>query len=265
MADKVWRWNVDPAWNHFCSMTRENHYAFMARNSFDKNHHVMACLYFGIGTLEAFLNYKMRETLKLQGIQEEEIIKKLRTTPFGESKRKESKVLNWPKEICGIEYEVPEEMKRLLVTYNLLRGEITHPKREDHSLYRDLDEADPAKFVEAVSDYIVTIYDLKKLPFPYWLLGWNFVGFNGDEAWPFLSDNAQFRHSLRALGVEVPAWEYEAALSWEQENMTSLKGFNHLTIALHHSGCDIESRDANFPTKPRLCKRWWDRDLITGG
>lgn len=262
MTEEVWRWNVNPTWNHFCSMTREAHYADSATNTFDRNHHLMACLYFGIGALESFLNYQMREKLKTQGIQEQKIIKILRNAAFGESKNKDSKVLDWPKEICGSDFQLPVKVNSLLIDYNLLRGEITHPKKKDHSLYRDLEEAKPGEFIEAVTDYIVTIYEAKKEPFPYWLLGWNFVGFNHDSTWPFLSGNDQFRHSLRALGIDVPAWEYEAALRWEQEHMTSLKEFNLLFLALVQTGLEIEPKNLQFPTKPRLCKRWWDKELI---
>jgi hypothetical protein len=254
-GEGIWRWNVNPTWNHFSSMCQEGFLAEHASNSFEKYHHLSSCLYFGIGAIEAFLNEQMRLKLS-KGEDERQILKKLRSTGLAD------KVNTWPAELCDTEVDISPEVQQILEDYNELRGEVTHPKRRDHSVFAELDEARPGDLVRAVSYYQVAIYERRKNSFPYWLLGWNYVGMNNDPTFPCLLNNQQFRHSLCCLGYKVPAWEYHQANAWEQENMTTRKGFNDLKALLDSNTLEIEPREPRFPIRPRLCKRWWDKELI---
>jgi hypothetical protein len=65
---------VNPAWQNFSSMFREVTDAREAKTAMEKSHHLAAALYFGIATLEAFLNGKMRAHLTLAGKSETEIV-----------------------------------------------------------------------------------------------------------------------------------------------------------------------------------------------
>lgn len=66
----VWRWNVDSVWHHFSWMCQASYLAGKSTNTFDRYHHASACLYFGIGAIEAFLNKKIRE--RFAGAKSEE-------------------------------------------------------------------------------------------------------------------------------------------------------------------------------------------------
>ena len=74
--------------------------------------------------------------------------------------------------------------------------------------------------------------------------------------------NQQFKHALAHMGFKVPAWEYHAANAWEENNMKGLSAFNRLKTEFYDRAPIIEPKNPRFPMAPRLCKRWWDRDLI---
>ncbi|WP_156939598.1 hypothetical protein [Desulfocurvus vexinensis] len=255
---EVWMWNVDPVWSHHASMIKESILSTESCDDFSRHHHLMGCLYFGIGVIESFLNKMMRNVMENELTSEDEIFKHLRKTSFNVKKMK------WPSVICGREVHIPDMYMSTIDSCNVLRGEITHPKRRDHSIYRDLEEVGPAAFAEAVTCFIVYIYQEKEEVFPYWLLGWNCVGMNGDVACMELSNNLNgFVWSLARMGLlEVPAGGHLSEI-WEKEYMTSISGYSAIKSRLDSYPEDIEPFNSigNIPF-PRLTKRWWDRNYI---
>lgn len=256
MADvsEVWRWNVDDIWQSYSSMYQEASVTSQSLNDIERYHHLSTSLLFGGCTLEAFLNAKMRSHCKHMAVDENTLIKRLRYTVLRE------KLEKWPQEFCGVTIAEPDV--NCIGDFLDLRNEVTHRKRRDHSLYKELDEANIFVFVNALQRAMVTVYSGLGQSFPYWLFGWNYVGMNGDETHPCLLSNQQFKHSLNRFGFRVPAWEADAADAWERANMASLAGFVTLKEQVYSRCSDIEPRVERFPQMPRLCKRWWDRNLI---
>lgn len=255
-SNGVWRWNVDDVWQSFSSMFQEMSFANQATNDITRYHHLSACLLFGGCAIESFSNASMRKHLKASEEPENKILKCLRYTTLRE------KIESWPSKIYGITLESSDI--EVLFSFLDLRNEVTHRKRIDHSLYKELDETNPIHFVETIQKIFVLFYQGEGDSFPYWLLGWNFVGMNGDYTYPCLINNQQFKHALNHLGFRVPAFEYDSARIWEEKNMRGLDAFQKLKKDFYLKSPDIEPKSESFPMAPRLCKRWWDRQLILG-
>jgi hypothetical protein len=264
MSTEHWRWNVNAAWENFCAMCEEAHHGREARHEFDRYKHLRSCLIFGSMALEAFINEQMRQYLENVGTPEEQIYKCLRRP------RLQSKINEWPAKFGnGVLQLDPghSELFALFDDFYDLRNSLVHPKERDHSIHRRLDDLDPAGVVEAVRTTIVLIAVAIPKPFPYWALGWNFVGFNFDNTHPVLLDVAQFRHSFARLGLITPntAWLYDEANRWTEENMKSANDFRCLKAQLDALPIDIEPWFELIPgmgSPPRLTKRWWDHELI---
>ncbi len=255
-SDGVWRWNVDDVWQSFSSMFQEMFHANEATNDIVRYHHLTACLLFGGCSIESFMNASMRKYLKASDVPENEIFKRLRNTTL------RKKIESWPAEAFGVSLERCDV--DVLLDFLDLRNEVTHRKRLDHSLYKELDETPPTHFVEAVQKAFVLFYQGQGVTFPYWILGWNFVGMNGDDTHPCLINNQQFQHALNHMGFRIPAWEYESARAWQEKNMRGIDAFIELKKYYYLNAPDIEPRDQRYPMAPRLCKRWWDKKLILG-
>lgn len=254
--EAVWRWNVNDVWQSFSSMYQEMAFSDTATNAIDRYHHLSACLLFGGCAIESFLNSSMRAYLKKKEESEDNVIKLLRYTAL------RKKLESWPFEICGV--TIDKQDFDILWGFLDLRNEVTHRKRKDHSLYKELDEASPVNFVEAVQRTFVQFYYGQGTSFPYWLLGWNFVGMNSDYTHPCLINNQQFKHALNNMGFRVPASDYGAANAWEEENMKGIEAFCNLKRDYYFKAPNIEPKSKMFPRAPRLCKRWWDKKLILG-
>ncbi|MFD0930862.1 hypothetical protein ACFQ1T_13820 [Methylophilus glucosoxydans] len=250
----IWRWNVDDVWQSYSSMFQEASLTHTSCNEIERYHHLSASLLFGGCAIESFLNAKMRAHCKSKGVDEDQVLKRLRFTNLRD------KLERWPSEFC--ETAITPADINCIADFLDLRNEVTHRKRKDHSLYKELDETNILIFVQALQRAIVTIYSGLGESFPYWLLGWNYVGMNGDETHPCLLSNQQFKHSLNRFGFKVPAWEYHAANEWERAYMSNSEGFTILKEQVYSHCPDIEPRSDRFPGIPRLCKRWWDRSYI---
>jgi len=250
-----WRWNVNPTWENFSSLCQESDTALEAKNKFLRYHHLKAALYFGVGSIESFLNEAMRKKLAKEGIEEEKIHRKLKRTQFGE------KLEKWPGELSNPSFFTQNNLADLILVYRELRNEITHPKRRDHSIYRDLDGLDIGELVVLVAEFIVGILEKLQEVFPYWLLGWNFVGMGSEKEKPCLINNQQFLHALGALGFNIPPDVDDMAKIWQERNMSSIEGFRRLKEALAKiNGCQPASQ--RFPFAPRLCRRWWEAEHV---
>ncbi|WP_155957845.1 hypothetical protein [Fodinicurvata sediminis] len=254
MAEEtIWRWNVDDVWQTFSSTFQEMTLMHEADNEIIRYHHLSASLLFGGCAIETFLNKQLRACLEEKKSGETQIYKRLRYTSLHEKMEK------WPSELYGI--CLPEHDVETISNALELRNEVVHRKRKDHSLYQELDDTDPVSFVHAVQHIIATTLGASGRAFHYWLLGWNYVGMNGDEAHPFLGSNQQFKYSLNAMGFRVPATDYYAAKAWEAKNMQGLEAFKAMRKQIYDAAPIIEPRHPVFRS-PRLCKRWWDKTVV---
>jgi len=231
----------------------EAHRAQTAPNDFVRHHHVRACAYFAISAVEAFLNQRMRKHLEAHGTPENEILKRLRSTRLNDKREK------WPSEMSGRPFSLPAQASRVFEISKALRDEVTHPKRRDHSIYVELDALDASSVCEAVATTVVAVGEALGTPFPYWVLGWNYVGMNGDPCWPVLLNNMNgFYHSLVAMGFQLGSHD----VHWDKTHMVSLADYHKLQNSLARYPADIEPYHTLFTRRPRLTRRWWDRDLI---
>jgi len=254
-ATEVWRWEGNTDWHYFCSMSYAAAQAREAANPFMRYHAIRTCVYFAVATIEAHLNLWMRIKLESDGISEAGVWKRLRTTKL------DDKIDKWPTEICGRRTEIASEIRAVLEQYKALRDEVTHPKRRDHSVLVDLEKADPDGLADAVARSIVTIAEGKGEPFQYWVLGWNYTGMNGDPSYPCQLNNGNaFIYSLK--GMDLPADPFE--IDWDKRNMASISDYERIKLQLDDYEFDIEPYWVGMPSRPRLTRRWWDREYLMG-
>ncbi len=245
-------WSTDPCWQNFSSLYREVVTAQEAPNEIGKFHHLTSSLYFGIASLEAFINQKMRMHLA-KSSDEEQIFKVLRKG------RIMDKLKKWPKEILSETPNVSAETMAMLKLFNEIRGDLTHPKKDGHDIYRRLETIDPGSVLIAVAEYIVRFYEVNGEVFPYWLFGWNYLNPRPDTHEIILINNQQFLHSLLSMGFRVPAWEAGAADQWKEKNMSSFA--NYLEIKQAIESIDrCEPKNDRFSFQPKLCRRWWTEE-----
>jgi hypothetical protein len=215
----------------------------------ERSHHLTAALYFGIATLEAFLNGEMRSHLKPTK-SSDEIYEVLRQGRFGTKLRK------WPKEIIGKEPSFPVDSMDLIKLCNEVRGDLTHPKTLGHDIYQRLLEVEPDSIVDAVATYIVAYHSAQETRYPYWIFGWNYLNPRQDAHEIILVNDQQFSFSLVALGFDVPAGDWARAEAWKDKYLRSLEGYRAVKEALSKAkGC--EPKYDRFPFQPKLCCRWW--------
>jgi hypothetical protein len=245
-------WSINPAWQNFSSLFREARSAEEAPTDMERSHHLTAALYFGIATLEAFLNREMRSHLK-NSKSEEEIFGLLRKGRFM------TKLKKWPTEIIGSQPEFPQHQQELLELCNDVRGDLTHPKTMGHDIYERLLAVQPEALVEAVATYMVTFHVAHGTRYPYWVFGWNYLNPSPGTHETILINDQQFCFSLQALGFDVPAADWGRAETWKERYFKSLDGYRAIKDALGGAqGC--EPKHDRFPFQPKLCRRWWTPD-----
>jgi hypothetical protein len=246
-------WAVNPAWQNFSSLFREAVAAREAKTEMERFHHLTASLYFGIASLEAFLNEKMRVHLNSLGEQEHEIFSRLRKG------RIVDKLKEWPGELLGKSSGLNEDALNLLGlnegTLNLLgdfndiRGNLTHPKTQGRDIYAKLETIKPDSVVDAVAEYIVRYHEAEKTQYPYWIFGWNYLNPRQNSCEILLFNNQQFCWSMRGLGSQLDD-------SSQDRHLRTFKGYIDLKEALNELD-RCEPKFDRFPLKPILCRRWW--------
>lgn len=244
-------WLINPPWQHFSSLYRESMAVTEEKNEFVRNHHHTVALYFGISFVEALLNREYRQVLKVGGADDREIYEILRGGKL------KDKVRKWPKLICGKEVPVSEEFVALLAEAGDVRNDITHPKTSGHDVYERMERLSIPVFVQSVAEYAVSLAAARGECFPYWLLGWNYVTEEPNSTTPFLINSQQFVHSMESLGEKVSAFDADASDAWRKANMSDVAGYRRLKAFLA-SAPHCECIDPEFPSTPRLCRRWWD-------
>jgi hypothetical protein len=264
MSEGHYRWNVDPVWENLSSVFEESHHARQAPNDYMRYKHIRSLLSFASTGLEAFFNKLIRKRMGERGESKEKISDSLKKMSL------RYKVNNWFSDEYQSVINIESDAYNLYILfedYHKLRHGLTHPKDIDHSIYLDLDRIDAESVVRSVQMTLLRVHEIIQRPYPYWLLGWNFVGFNRDPAHPFLSNVAQFRHSLARMELINPAdaWDYDRANEWEQRWMSDQEGFQRLSNLLGTYHEAIEPWIEFIPglgSPPRLCRKWWDREYI---
>ncbi len=218
-------WSINPAWQNYSSLYREVAAARKSPNEIGKFHHLTAALYFGIATIEAFLNQQMRTHLATHA-PEQVIFETLRHTGFLK------KLENWPTEILGADPAVAPSTLDLIRLFNEIRGNLTHPKTSGHDIYQDLEAIDPDTVTVAVAEYCVRFLEARGEVIPYWFLGWNYFNPRSDSHEIWLVTNQQFSHSMLNMGFRLPAFEAGPAEAWRDQNMGSFSGYLTLKHAL---------------------------------
>lgn len=257
-SDKAayFRWNVDPTWHHFCSIYQEAYFTTKAPHEFATYHHLRGCLYFAVGAIESFLNKEMRTSLKAKGATEEEIYKEIRNAGLGK------KIKEWPQALASKEVKIPAEVIESLLEICDFRNEITHPKHVDHGIYKELDQLNVGYLTDLIATYIVVVHEALGKPYPYWTLGWNFIGMNTMTQPALLNVMNGFIPSLRTMGYNVPSGAAEEMEQWQKRFMTTLEGYKTVKEGLDKYSADIEPFVEFFPMKPRLTRRWWDEEYL---
>jgi hypothetical protein len=239
---------ANPLWQNFSSMFREAITAQEVRTGMEKSHHLTAALYFGIAALEAFLNQKMRAHLTPTS-SEKEIRKRLRDGKI------KDKLKKWPEEIVRKPVLIERRTWSLIVFFNRVRGDLTHPKTHGQDIYDELEQrVKPTAIVASVAEYIVRYHEAEETRYPYWVFGWNY--FNpGPDSYDFLPMNEQqFCFSLKALGFDAQVTD-----EWIDAYFRTFDGYEKIKQALDSSD-RCEPKATPFPFKPTLCRRWWTPD-----
>ena len=242
-------WSVNPAWQNFSSLFREARSADGAPTDMERSHHLTAALYFGIATLEAFLNREMRSHLK-GSKSEDEIFDVLRKGRFL------TKLDRWPAEIVGTQLAFSQQQRDLIELCNDVRGDLTHPKTSGRDIYDRLLEVSPSELVDAVASYMVVFHAAQGSRYPYWIFGWNYLNPRPDSHEIFLCNDQQFCFSLRALGFDVPASDWARSEAWKDRYFKSIDGYKAIKDALERAPA-CEPKYDRFPFQPKLCRGWW--------
>jgi hypothetical protein len=203
-------WATEPVWQNFSSLFREATTAQEAKTGMERSHHLTASLYFGIATLEAFLNQKMRVHLRPTK-SEQEIFDVLRRG------RIMSKVKKWPAELVGKPLNLEPATLDLITVFNDVRADLTHSKTPGHDIYARLETVDPISVICTIAEYIARFHEAEGTTYPYWLFGWNYLNPRPDSYEIFLINEQQFCFSLQALGFRIPAAAWAQAQRWQSQ------------------------------------------------
>lgn len=246
-------WVIEPTWQNFSSMYREAVCAHEATTGMEISHHRMAALYFGIATLECFINREMTRHDLVLDVDHEEIHNKLRNPKASLKKKLET----WPQIITGKCLSLrPETLPRILAI-NALRGQLTHLKNYWPDTFDDLARTDPIEVVDLVAEYIIALYRAKGELFPYWVLGWNYLNPSRDGHEIALLPYTQFFHSLMSLGYQFESNTMHGIEAREQEILSTFEAYRKVATFLRSQG-QCEPKWDCAPYQPKLCRRWWE-------
>ena len=261
-----YRFNVDPIWENFSGLVEYSTKSVESRNEYYLNTNKRIALNFAIITIESFMNKHQRQLLSSIGATEDAIYKELRQVNFRD------KVKKWPEKFCNGTIVFPAntwnsmgDFFDFLAEYKEVRDELTHPKNKDHSIYPKLNELNIIELSDKLALCLASMLIAISGTFPYWLLGWNYVGMNGDYTWPILGNNGNsFYYSLVHLRCPFLP-RYSQAYGFDRENMASLDNFQTFKSWLDSLTFDLEpyyERLPGFGGVPLLTRRWWDVEAI---
>lgn len=250
-------WNLDPVFKNYCSMYREATESDRAPHEESMLHHVTSAVYFSIACIEAFLNHLKTEELRESHTEDSEILHLIKTANFCQ------KLQNWPKDAIGSDSSLkysPGVMNHINLFYKVRCG-LIHPKLTQTDEYETLEALTGSKIIEVTASFLSEVWLKKDKPFPYWLLGWNFVNPRSNSQEIIKLPNEQFLYSLCALDIPVPVISPRSD-KWIQTNMKGSKCWKELHKTMKNKTyCEKQVMPVNgdnfFSLKPRLCKDWW--------
>jgi hypothetical protein len=244
-------WVLEPTWQNFSSMYREAICAQEASTGMEISHHRMAALYFGIATLECFLNREMTRHKLHLGKEHDEIHDLLSRPYFKE------KIKTWPKEITGQELMLRPNTLKSILAINQLRGNLTHLKNYWPDTIDHLGRTNPMDVVELVAEYVIAFHHAKGELFPYWVWGWNYLCPNRDGYQISLLPHTQFFHSLNSLGYKPQLQPCRLSSEYGQELLSNFDSYRKVAKFLR-SRDQCEPKWDVAPHQPKLCRRWWE-------
>ena len=244
-------WFIIPDWQNFSSLIRESKSASACKNGIEISHHLTSSLYFGIATLEAFINSKMRIHLsKTKSL--DEVYKKLRNGHLSEKLKK------WPEEIFGRHFGFNENLINTIIDLKDMRNALTHSNVNIYETYENITSITPHEITDAISEYIVKYHEYSNSHYPYWIFGWNYISPNFDTHEIIVINEESFLHSLQSLGFATPS-NYLQNNDWRNHHLGTFAGYiiikNFLNSLSH-----CEQKSPRFPWKPILCRQWWSED-----
>ncbi|MCD9496610.1 hypothetical protein [Photobacterium carnosum] len=250
-------WNLDPIFKNYCSMYREATESDRAPHEESMLHHVTSAVYFSIACIEAYLNQLKIEEMRGKGEKEEDILRLIKNSKFAQ------KLQNWPKEAVGSEVSLKYPigvMKHINMFYDVRCG-LIHPKLTLSEEYEELKVLTGSTIIEVTASFLAEVWSKKDIPFPYWLLGWNYVNPREHSQEILMLPNNQFLYSLNALDILVPIG-LSRSEQWIHNNMKGAKCWKLLHKAMQKKEyCEKQVLPVNgdlfFSMKPRLCKEWW--------
>lgn len=250
---RVWRWNVDPAWTNFSTMIQEHSFFNKSRTEFERHRASKTCLYFGVASIEAFINQELLSVMRKEGRDEDSI-----ASILSQSRKKAEKLKLLETSPFGSIFD--DEQYKIFGEYKKIRNEVTHPSRPDQLIYDYIEIVNVEEFVDMVKYILVKICELQGKEFQYWMLGWNYIGFNHSEIELSLGNNLQsFYWSLQQMNLE--GFNKLPQESFLEKCMTGHTAFINLQKNLNEYPFDIEPKHPIF-SSPRLTRCWWEHSVL---
>lgn len=250
---RVWRWNVDPAWTNFSAMIQDLSFFNKSRTEFERRRALETCLYFGVASVEAFINQELRSVMHKDGYDEDSIASMLSQS----RKKTEKQNLLKASPFSSI---FDDEKYRIFGDYKKIRNEVTHSSRPDQLIYDYIERVKMAEFSDIVKYILVKVCELQGKEFKYWMLGWNYIGFNHSEVELSLGSNLQsFYWSLKQMHLEG----FNTVLQEDFLNqcMTGYSAFVAMQKKMDEYPFDIEPKNPIF-SRHRLTRYWWEHTVL---
>ena len=169
--------NRSAPWELFSSAYRTGMEAAHAKSAIEKLHHNRAMLLFAFASIEALLNNVILSIapndIELRHSVERKPIKKK---------------LGYIESHMGIAID-QTEIDLILSDYKLFRDQTAHHKRSDQLPQFHAQHMQPLKLIELLQIFFARVHLARHGEFPYWITGWNYIGFNGNWRDPYLHNN----------------------------------------------------------------------------
>jgi hypothetical protein len=239
--DKVWRWNVNLAWELFSSAV----YNYRMALSTSKEHHrhsfFKTVILASVTSVEAYFNEVLA---KEEGWSEGDL-----------QKRKWSHKLS----TLGIDFK----QKRFSNCKFIRNNFIVHHKRIDYRYFAEINQVTALDAIESSQDIIADVSYKKNRIFPYWITGLNFINpshgndislLNDYEFWcrfKWLGVSQVVDQMIAADGSIRPPKEKKVYDSLYKDLWQKLKDRSFKLDILNNA------KDKRFPLMPFLTSEWW--------
>lgn len=238
--DKVWIWNVNLAWELFSAGIYNYRLSLVESKKHKKHAYYKATIFNMTTAVEAYCNEVLA---KAEGWDEN----KLR---------------------CGIQ----KKLEVLRIDYNksrfknskFIRNELlVHYKGIDYRYFVKIDQAAALEAIESSQEIIAEISFNRKVIFPYWITGLNFINpktnndiwlMNDYEFWcrfKWLNTSELINNMISPSGDVYPPRDKDIYNSLYKELWEKLKSCNFRLEVLNRFKSD------KFPYMPVLTSEWW--------